>query len=110
MMQRPATACWFLPEADGKYARGKLSHTVPKKRINRQTAIRETKYLFKKFLFIYLTERERDRMSRRRAERKGERDSIPSRLRAVSAEPDMGLELTNQEIMTWSEIKSRTLN
>ena len=30
-------------------------------------------------------------------EREGER--IPSRLHAVSAEPDVGLELTNREIM-----------
>ena len=45
--------------------------------------------------FIYLFgERER--------EREGER--IPSRLHTVSAESDMGLELTNHEIMT--ELKS----
>ena len=37
-------------------------------------------------------------MSRRGAERRRER--IPSRLQAKSAEPDMGLELTNHEIMT----------
>ena len=41
-------------------------------------------------------------------ERKEER--IPSRLHAVSTEPDVGLELTNHEIMTWAEIKSLTLN
>ena len=41
-------------------------------------------------------------------ERKRER--IPSRVHAISAEPDAGLELTNPEIMT--ELKSRigTLN
>ena len=27
-----------------------------------------------------------------------------SRLRAVSTEPDAGLELTNHEIMTWAEV------
>ena len=37
------------------------------------------------------------------AKREGERDRIPSRLRAVTAEPadlDVGLNLTNHEIMT----------
>ena len=41
-------------------------------------------------------------------ERGGER--IPSRLRAVCAEPDTGLNLRNREIMTYSEIKSQMLN
>ena len=49
-------------------------------------------------LFIYF-ERDRDSTSRRRTER-GERERIPSRFRAVSTEPDAGLELTNREIMT----------
>ena len=35
------------------------------------------------------TERERER------EREGERERIPSRVHAVSTEPDVGLELTN---------------
>ena len=34
------------------------------------------------------------------AERKGERERIPTRLLAVSAEPDVGLILRNHEIMT----------
>ena len=34
------------------------------------------------------------------AEREGERERIPSKLRAISVEPDAGLELTNCEIMT----------
>ena len=38
------------------------------------------------------------------------RERIPNRLQAVSAEPDMGLELTNCEIMTQGEIRSQTLN
>ena len=42
--------------------------------------------------------------------RKRGRKRIPSRLHTVSTEPDMGLKLTNCEIMTWAEIKSRTLN
>ena len=36
----------------------------------------------------------------REREREGERERIPSRLREVSAEPDVGLELTNREITT----------
>ena len=39
-------------------------------------------------------------MSRGGAERGGERERIPSRLHAVSAEPDPGLRLMNHEIMT----------
>ena len=35
-----------------------------------------------------------------------ERERIPSRLRTVSTEPGMGLELTDHEIMTCTEIKS----
>ena len=52
-------------------------------------------------MFIYFEiarvgeeQREKDR------ERERERENIPSRLRAVSAEPDAGLEPTNREIMT----------
>ena len=38
------------------------------------------------------------------AEREGDTESeAGSRLRAVSTEPDAGLQLTNREIMTWAE-------
>ena len=37
--------------------------------------------------------------SREGAERQGERERIPSRFYTVSEEPDVGLELTNHEIM-----------
>ena len=47
-------------------------------------------------------------MSRGGAER--ERERIPSRLHAFSAEPDIGLELRNGEITTWAETKSWMLN
>ena len=41
------------------------------------------------------------------AEREGDRESkADSRLRAVSTEPDAGLELTDREIVTW--LKSDT--
>ena len=48
----------------------------------------------RKFWFIYLL----GVRGGGRAEEEGER--IPSRLRAVSADPNMGLEPTNLEIMT----------
>ena len=50
----------------------------------------------------------RERKSRGRG-REGERE-IPSRLHAVNTEPDVGLEPTSHEIMTWAEINSRRLN
>ena len=44
-------------------------------------------------------------MSRGGAEREGDTESeAGSRLRAVSTEPDAGLELMNHEIMTWAEV------
>ena len=55
------------------------------------------------FLFFFIFERESERasMSRVGAERKGDTESeAGSRLRAVSTEPDVGLKLTDCEIMT----------
>ena len=41
-------------------------------------------------------------MSGEGAEREGDTESdAGSRLRAISPEPDVGLELTNREIVTW---------
>ena len=48
-------------------------------------------------------------MSRGGAEEKG-RERFPSRLLAVSAEPDRGLDLTNHDILTRAKIKSQKLN
>ena len=49
------------------------------------------------FLNVYLFLREKER----EAEREGDTESkAASRLRAVSTEPDVGLELTNRKIMT----------
>ena len=45
-----------------------------------------------------------------RRDRKRGRQRIPSRLHAVSAEPDTGLEFTNCEFMTWAEIRRWMLN
>ena len=59
----------------------------------------------KKVLFIYL---EREHKQGRGRERKGEREyQVNSEL--ISTEPDAGLDLTNCEIMTWAETKSRML-
>ena len=44
-------------------------------------------------------------MSRGGAETEGERERIPNRLRAVSAEPGLGLDLMNHEITTQVEIR-----
>ena len=58
-------------------------------------------------LFFYF-ERERAQAEERQRERGRER--IPSRLCTVSTESDVGLELTNCEIMTLAETKSLMLN
>ena len=56
-------------------------------------------------MFLFLKERERQSMIGGGAEREGDTESeAGSRLRAVSTEPDMGLELTNCEIMTRAEV------
>ena len=52
--------------------------------------------LKKILMFIHFGERERENASRGGAEREGD------------TEPDAGLELTNQEIMTWAEVGSLT--
>ena len=60
-------------------------------------------------MFIYFWERERQSMSRGGAEREGDTESETGfRLRAVSTEPDVGLELTDCEIGTWAEVGSST--
>ena len=50
------------------------------------------------FFNVHLFLRERESTQVRKGQR--ERENIPSRLYAVSTEPDLGLELTNHEIMT----------
>ena len=52
-------------------------------------------------MFLFIFETERDSMSRGGEKREGDTDSqAGSRLRAVSTEPDAGLELMDHEIMT----------
>ena len=59
-------------------------------------------------MFIFEREGTYEEASVGGAEREGER--IPSRLWAISMEPDAGLHLANYEIMTWAKIKSQMLN
>ena len=63
--------------------------------------------LKKKLMFIYFWQREREgeSISRGGAEREGDTESeAGSRLWPVSTEPDVGLELTDCEIMTWAKV------
>ena len=66
------------------------------------------------FLFIFLTfihfwETERDRAWVGKGQREGDTESKAGpRLRAVSTEPDAGLQLTNCEITTWAEVGCST--
>ena len=65
----------------------------------------------KKFfnVYLYLREREGQSASRGGAETEGDTESeAGSRLRAVSTEPDAGLEPTDREIMTGAEVGSST--
>ena len=52
-------------------------------------------------VYLYLRDRQRQSVSRGGAEKEGDTESeAGSRLRAVSTEPEAGLEPTNREIMT----------
>ena len=53
-------------------------------------------YLLNVLLYLFLRETEQAG----EGQRERERERIPSRLHTVSTEPDVGLELTNREIMT----------
>ena len=62
-------------------------------------------------VYLFLRERERDSVwVGEGAEREGDTEpKAGSRLWAVSTEPDVGLELTSCEIITWAEV-SRLMN
>ena len=62
------------------------------------------------FLFLMFTYFEREHEGVAERERSRERESQSGSIYTVSAEPVVGFKLTNCEIMTWAEIKSRTLN
>ena len=53
-------------------------------------------------IYVFERKRETERVSRGGAERERERERerIPNRLHLVSTEADVGLDLTNREIMT----------
>ena len=73
--------------------------------------VEERRFLFLS-LFIYF-ESERNAWAgqgQRERERERKRQRIPSRLHALSSDPDAGLYPSNHEIMTWAEIKSWSLN
>ena len=62
-------------------------------------------------MFIYFREREREKqsMSGGGAEKEGDTESeTGSKLWAVSTEPNVGLELTDREIVTWAEVGRST--
>ena len=60
-------------------------------------------------MFIYFRETERDRAWTEEGQREGDTEcEAGSRLWAVSTEPDVGLELTNCEIMTWALVGRST--
>ena len=62
-------------------------------------------------MFIYPQDRETQSVSGGGAEREREGDTeskVGSRLWGVSTEPDAGPELTNREIMTWTEVQRST--
>ena len=68
-------------------------------RVGESQSIRDFKFFFN--VFIYFWDRERQSMNRGGAEREGDKESkAGSSLRAVGTEPNMGLELTNREIVT----------
>ena len=86
--------CWFNWGKVNLKILGGLSHL-------------STFYYF--FFNVYLLLRQRQRVNRGGAEREGDTESeAGSRFRAVSTEPDAGLQLTNREIMPWVEVRRLT--
>ena len=62
------------------------------------------------FFLIFIFERQRQSVNGGGADRGRHRTKAGSRLRAVGKEPDVGLELTNREIMTRAEVRRSELN
>ena len=66
-------------------------------------------FLKKFFSLMFIFERETHRTGAGKEQREGDTEfQVGSRLWAVSTEPDVGLELTNCEIMTWAEVGRST--
>ena len=63
-------------------------------------------FFFNFFLSLFIFEKETEHEQERSRERGGDTESeTGSRPWAVNTEPDMRLELTNREIMTWAEVR-----
>ena len=60
------------------------------------------------FLFIFETKRDRAWAGRGAVRERDTESEAGSRLWAASTEPDVGLELTDREIVTWAEVKRLT--
>ena len=76
-----------------------LDVNLKKLKIKLKKVVNMANFNFFKMFYLFL--RQRHSMSRGGAEREGDTESeAGSRLRAVSTEPDEGLELTNRKIMT----------
>ena len=58
-------------------------------------------------MFIYFWGKDRAQAGEGQPERETKSEA-GSRLQAVSTEPDMELELTDREIMTWAEVRRST--
>ena len=67
-------------------------------------------FLFFFFKFIYLRERVHVSVQEQGRGRQSGKERIPSWPCAVSAEPHLGLDPTNREIMTQAQTKSQLLN
>ena len=66
-------------------------------------------YMFKKIFNVYFWERDSQSTSRGGAEREGDAESeAGSRLWTVNTEPEVGLKLTEGEIMTWTKVRRLT--
>ena len=59
-------------------------------------------------MFIYFWETERERERKRERGRERERERERSSLCANSREPNVGLELTNHEIVAWAKVRCST--
>ena len=62
-------------------------------------------FFFFKFIYLFW-ERQTEQVGKRQRERGRER--IPSRLHTTSAEPYVGLKLTNREMVTWAKVRHLT--
>ena len=78
----------------GGFEEGQQPAQVAKLRFKTRSVLKSLCVCFNVYLFLSESERGRGR------ERERGRERIPSRPRPVSAEPDVGLELTNCEIVS----------